>query len=105
MFGGTAISDLFGAVDLGSRRAAESCWRWPSLQQKPTHLTSAFTGCHDSLQTSRQERKLLPQVCVLRAKHFHLCNKIAEASRGSSRQPCRTLKDLEEHKMVDGQCH
>lgn len=67
-----------------------------------TRLTSAFADCHDSLQRSGQERKLLAQVRALKVKHFHLCNKIAGASRGSSTQLSRTVKDLEEHKMVDG---
>lgn len=72
-----------------------------------THLTSAFLlDCHDSLQRNRQEEaRLLAQVSALKVKHFHLCNKIAEASRGSSTQLSRTVKDLEEHKMVDGHCH
>lgn len=53
-----------------------------AVKKNPTPLTSAFADCHDSLQASRQERGS----CSLRSvfsepKHFHLCNKIAEAVR------------------------
>ena len=40
---------------------------------------------------------------LLKVKHFHLCNKIAErGAEAASTQLSRTVKDLEEHKMVDG---
>lgn len=40
-----------------------------------------MTAC----RRNRQEGKLLAQVCALKAKHFHLCNRIAEASSSSTR--------------------
>ncbi len=89
-------SSIFRGRVLTSRQdVASSLWgtaephsRWPSLQQtKTTQLTSAFADCHESLQRNRQEGKLLTQVCALKVKHFHLCNKIAEAGRRSSTQP------------------
>lgn len=53
---------------------------------KATHLTSAFSAdCHDSLQRNRQEGKQLAQVCSLKVKHFHLCNKIAERAEAAPR--------------------
>lgn len=61
--------------------------RWPSLQwAKPhiSHLTSAISAdSRDNLQKNRQEGKLLTQVCALKAKHFHLCNQIAERAEAA----------------------
>ncbi|KAK5611723.1 hypothetical protein CRENBAI_011829 [Crenichthys baileyi] len=41
---------------------------------------SAMTAC----RRNRQEGRLLAQVCALKAKYFHLCNRIAEASSSST---------------------
>lgn len=51
---------------------------------KTTHLTSAFcVSAMTACRRNQQEGKLLAQVCALKAKHFHLCNRIAEASSSS----------------------
>ena len=98
---------------LSLRRPWEPHSRWPSLRQakrkkKTSHISLLLSlTVVDVLQRNRQEGKLLTQVCAPKLKHFHLCNKIAEWVQwgNSSTQLSRTVKDLEEHKMVDGQCH
>lgn len=51
---------------------------------KTTLFTSAFLAdCNDSVQRNRQEGKQLAQVCALKVKHFHLCNKIAEQAEAA----------------------
>lgn len=60
---------------------------------KTTLFTSAFLAdCNDSVQRNRQEGKQLAQVCALKVKHFHLCNKIAEAAPLSWAGQSKTLR-------------